>query len=75
MLDYDQPGFMNFVTPYITSVPAVSVMMGDMGVMHRAEECSCGAQTPFFEVLGRAGISQNKSCAVSASELLKKRGV
>ncbi|WP_028585023.1 LuxE/PaaK family acyltransferase [Desulfogranum mediterraneum] len=72
---YGKPGFMNFVTPYITSVPAVSVMMGDLGVMHPPSVCSCGAQTPCFEVLGRAGVSRNKSCAVSASELLKKKGV
>jgi phenylacetate-coenzyme A ligase PaaK-like adenylate-forming protein len=75
VLDYGQAGFMNFLTPYITSVPAVSVLMGDMGILHKASECSCGAKTPFFEILGRAGLSQNKSCAVSASELLKKRGV
>ena len=75
VLEYGKVGFMNFVTPYITSVPAISVMMGDLGVLHRASECSCGAQTPYFEVIGRAGMSQNKSCAVSASELLKKRGV
>ena len=75
VLDYGESGFMNFVTPYITSVPAISVMMGDLGVIHKADECSCGAKTPFFEVLGRAGVSQNKSCAVSASELLKKGGV
>lgn len=68
-----RPGFMNFVTPYITSVPAVSVMMGDMGMLHHPG-CPCGADTPWFEVLGRAGLSQNKSCAVSASELLKKKG-
>lgn len=75
VLDYGKAGFMNFVTPYITSVPAISVMMGDLGVMHPAESCSCGAKTPFFEIIGRAGLSQNKSCAVSASELLKKKGV
>jgi len=75
VLGYGRPGFMNFVTPYITSVPAISVMMGDIGMLHPAEECSCGAQTPFFEVIGRAGTSRNKSCAVSASELLKKQGV
>lgn len=75
VLEYGKSGFLNFITPYITSVPAISVMMGDLGIMHRADECSCGAKTPFFEVLGRAGVSQNKSCAVSASELLKKRGV
>ena len=75
VLGYGKSGFMNFVTPYITSVPAMSVMMGDIGVLHPASECSCGASTPFFEILGRAGISQNKSCAVSASELLKRKGV
>ncbi len=75
VLDFGEPGFMNFVTPYITSVPAISVMMGDIGVLHPASECSCEAQTPFFEVIGRAGLSRNKSCAVSASELLKKNGV
>lgn len=75
VLDYGKEGFMNFVTPYITSVPAVSVMMGDLGVMHPASECTCEAKTPFFKIIGRAGVSQNKSCAISASELLKKRGV
>ena len=75
VLGYGKAGFMNFVTPYITSVPAVSVMMGDLGILHPASECNCGALTPFFEILGRAGLSQNKSCAVSASELLKREGV
>lgn len=75
VLEYGQSGFMSFVTPYITSVPAVSVMMGDLGLIHPPSACSCGAKTPYFEVIGRAGVSQNKSCAVSASELLKKKGV
>jgi len=74
-LGYGEEGFMHFLTPYITSVPAHSVMMGDMGVLHPASECGCGAETPFFEVIGRAGVSRNKSCAITASELLKKRGV
>ena len=72
VLDYGKPGYLCFVTPYITSVPAVSVMMGDLGVMHPAEECGCGIKSPWFEIAGRAGISKNKSCAVSAAELLKK---
>lgn len=74
-LGYGQEGFLHFLTPYLTSVPAHSVMMGDMGVLHPSSECGCGAETPFFEVVGRAGVSRNKSCAVTASELLKKRGV
>lgn len=75
VLGYGEPGMMNFITPYLTSVPAISVLMGDMGILHPPSDCSCGAQTPFFTVQGRAGMSKNKSCAISASELLKKRGV
>lgn len=69
------PGFLCFVTPYITSVPAISVMMGDLATIHDPEKCLCGLKTPFIEILGRAGVSKNKSCAVSASELLKKESV
>jgi phenylacetate-coenzyme A ligase PaaK-like adenylate-forming protein len=65
-----QPGFLSFLSPYITSVPAHSVVMGDMAVRHAAGSCSCGAPTPWFEVLGRAGTSSNKSCAAAAAELL-----
>ncbi len=66
------PGFLSFVSPYITSAPAHSVVMGDLAVRHGADDCSCGDHpTPWFEVLGRAGISANKSCAAAAAELLK----
>ncbi|PLX12389.1 MAG: acyl-protein synthase [Marinilabiliales bacterium] len=75
ILGNEKPGFLCFLTPYITSVPAISVMMGDLAMIHKAEKCSCGLKTPFIEILGRAGISKNKSCAVSASELLKKESV
>ncbi len=75
VLGYNKPGFLCFVTPYITSVPAISVIMGDLAVMHKSSECSCNINTPYIEILGRAGISKNKSCAVSASELLKKESI
>lgn len=65
-----QPGFLSFLSPYITSAPAHSVVMGDMAVRHPAGSCSCGRATPWFEVLGRAGTSSNKSCAAAAAELL-----
>ncbi len=75
VLGFGKTGYLCFLTPYITSVPAVSVMMGDLAILHSAEECACGIQTPWFEIAGRAGISKNKSCAVSAAELLKKESV
>ena len=71
-LPYGEAGFANFITPHLLSVPAVSVLMGDMAVLHPAEECGCGIQTPFMEILGRAGTSKAKSCAITASELLKR---
>ncbi len=71
-LPYGEAGFANFITPHLLSVPAVSVLMGDMAVMHPAEECGCGIQTPFMEIIGRAGTSKGKSCAITASELLKR---
>lgn len=65
---YETPGFLSFVTPLVTSAPLVSVMMGDMAVMHEGRSCGCGIETPYFEVLGRAGTSRLRSCAIAASE-------
>lgn len=68
-LGLNQKGFLHFISPYITSMPAHSVIMGDMASLH--EGCSCGMNTPYFKIHGRAGVSKNKSCALAASELLK----
>lgn len=66
------PGFLSFLSPYITAAPAHSVVMGDMAVRHPAGSCPLSSHpTPWFEVLGRAGTSTNRSCAVAAAELLK----
>ena len=68
-LGKDKKGFLHFVSPYITSMPAHSVIMGDLASLH--DQCKCGMKTPFFRIHGRAGVSKNKSCALAASELLK----
>lgn len=70
-LGFGEPGFLHFVSPYITSVPAHSVMMGDVATLHPSTGCSCGINSPYFTVLGRAGTSKNRSCAIAAAELLK----
>ncbi|MFE0172245.1 acyl-protein synthase [Streptomyces sp. NPDC059002] len=72
-LGYGERGFLHLVSPYITSVPAQSVVMGDLASLHPAEECGCPLPTPWFTVHGRAGVSRNRSCAVAAAELLKGR--
>lgn len=66
-----EPGFLHFISPYVTSVPVQSVLMGDLAAWHPAGSCGCGLPTPYFELLGRAGVSKNKSCAIAAAELLK----
>ena len=70
-LGFDQPGFLSFVTPLVRSVPLVSLMMGDLAVLRDGSTCGCGITTPYFEVLGRAGVSPMKSCAISADELVR----
>jgi len=71
-LGFGEVGFASFVTPHLSSVPALSVLMGDKAVMHEGSECGCGIDSPYMEILGRAGTSAAKSCAISASELLKR---
>ncbi len=73
-LPYGHRGFLQFVSPYITSVPAQSVLMGDLASLHPAQSCECGLPADWFEIHGRAGTSRNKSCAIAAAELLGKSG-
>ncbi|MFI9235129.1 acyl-protein synthase [Streptomyces cinnamoneus] len=70
-LPYGETGYLHLVSPYITSVPAQSVVMGDLATLHPGEECPCELDTPWFTLHGRAGVSRNKSCAVAAAELMK----
>ncbi len=71
-LGYDEPGFLSFVSPLVSSQPISSILMGDIGVLRDGTDCGCGIKTPYFEVLGRAGTSKVKSCAVTANEYMKE---
>ncbi len=73
---YGVPGILNLITPMMTSMPFVSVMTDDLAVMHPSEECGCGINSPYFEILGRVGLADIKTCAANAFELLdiKKGG-
>ncbi|WP_260431888.1 LuxE/PaaK family acyltransferase [Corynebacterium bovis] len=63
-------GFLHLMSQYITSVPAHSVLMGDMASVHAGAECPCEVGTDWFTLHGRAGVSRNRSCAVAAAEML-----
>lgn len=70
-LPYGERGYLQLMSPFITSVPAQSVLMGDLASLHPAGECGCSVGTEWFRVHGRAGLSRNRSCAIAAAELLK----
>ena len=72
-LGYDRNGILNFVSPMNTAVPVTSLMMGDFAVMHPPGSCRCGNPAPWIEIAGRAGIKANRSCAIAAAELLRRR--
>lgn len=71
-LGYAERGFLHFTSPYITSMPAHSVLMGDLASLHPGKDCGCGISAPYFVVHGRAGTSKNKSCAIAAAEMLAR---
>jgi phenylacetate-coenzyme A ligase PaaK-like adenylate-forming protein len=71
-LGFNQPGFLSFISPLVSSVPVSSIIMGDMAVLRDGKNCGCGITTPYFEILGRAGTAKTRSCAIAASEYMKE---
>lgn len=72
-LEDGEPGYAQLISPYITSSPAQSVLMGDLVTRYPARACGCGLPTPWMVVHGRAGTSRARGCAVAAAELLAGR--
>lgn len=64
-----QVGFLHLVTPYLLSMPAISLLTSDLARI--ARDCPCGRPTATIELMGRAGIRKNKGCAITAAQLLK----
>ena len=65
------PGLVNLLTPMVSSVPVLSVMTDDLGVLHDGAECSCGIASPWLELRGRVGMRDIVTCAAGAAEYLK----
>lgn len=65
-----QVGLVNLLTPMVDSVPILSVMTDDLGILHE-EGCSCGEKSPWLEILGRVGIKDIVTCAAGAGEMLR----
>ncbi len=65
-----QAGLLSFVSPLVRSMPLTSVVTDDLAVLNDGKDCGCGIETPFFTLLGRAGVEQIKTCAADAAEML-----
>ncbi|MDR0832111.1 MAG: hypothetical protein LBM99_04375 [Bacillales bacterium] len=62
-------GLLNLLTPMLANVPILSIMTDDLAILH--EECTCGIKRPWVEIIGRVGLTDIKTCAAGAEELLK----
>lgn len=62
------PGLLSFVTPLMKGVPLTSVVTDDLAVLYEGASCGCGIESPYFEVLGRVGMTGIKTCAAGAAE-------
>lgn len=73
-LPFGQPGLLNLITPLMRSMPLLSVMTDDLAVLHEGESCTCGIASPWFEILGRVGIENLKTCAAGAEAAAGEMG-
>ncbi len=67
-LGYNKTGLLQFITPYLTSYPSLSVLSSDFGLLR--PRCACGLPGPVLELKGRAGVTKLKGCAISAATML-----
>lgn len=68
------PGLVNLMTPMARSVPILSVMTDDLGILHDGGTCGCGIESPWLELLGRVGAKGLITCAAGAADFLKGGG-
>lgn len=52
-------------------MPLSSVITDDLAVLYNEKGCGCKINTPYFDLKGRAGVSQIKTCTTEAAELAK----
>lgn len=67
-----KPGLINLLTPMVHSMPLLSIMTDDIGILH-SKPCPCGECSPWLEIVGRVGISDIITCASGAEEYLKEK--
>ncbi|MEN3014918.1 MAG: hypothetical protein ABDH21_02525 [bacterium] len=66
---YEEIGLLSFMTPYASSYTISNVISSDVGFISFG--CRCGRKAPYIVLVGRAGTTKLKGCAISALEFLK----
>lgn len=69
VLPYGERGLLHFVTPYLHSFPAISLLTTDLGRIDI--NCPCGRSAPTVKVEGRAGQWPHRGCALAALDILE----
>jgi len=67
-LGFGRTGLLQFITPYLTSYPSLSLLSADFGRVEK--KCRCGLPGPVLFISGRAGVKKLKGCAISAATML-----
>lgn len=67
---YGTAGILNLLSPLMHGMPLHSIMTDDLVILHEGAECGCGNPAPYFELLGRAGLQDIKTCAAGAAQFL-----
>lgn len=67
---YDKVGLLSFLTPYANSYTISAVISSDIGYV--SFDCKCGRSAPHLVLLGRAGTTKLRGCAISALDFLPK---
>src|SRR5262249_51338324 len=71
VLPPEEPGLLEFVTPFNAMMPNLAVLATDIGQLDAAP-CECGWNAPTFTLLGRGGITKHKGCALTAGDIVRR---
>lgn len=66
ILPEGEAGLIHFLCSYNDSYPSISLLTTDWGRLGR---CDCGITGATLEIMGRAGVSKHKGCALKALEV------
>ena len=71
LLPAGQTGLLEFVTPYNAMMPNLALLSTDTGCINPGR-CGCGWNAPVFTLVGRAGLTKHKGCAITADEIVRR---